>query len=173
MCGKAPASFLKLLLCARKKVGGNLEVWTFCFISLRAQEEEGHPDPAWPSSTGCGLPGSSAEWRLKTKLPAGCSVAWRYHRGKWSMVNMLALSSGVRNFLQRERLGSSLQIWGCISLSLLFHRQLYGWAKRMIPLCFGGLAGTKYELLVGGAPDNVPRNSCLFQSQMSLHLMAH
>lgn len=118
--------------------------------------------------TGCGLPGPSAERRLKTKLPAGCSAAWRYHRGKWSMLNTLALSSALRNFLQGERSGFSLHIWEQahpFSFSIHSHRD---WAKGALPLCFSGLAGRKRELLTGGAPDSVPSTSCLFQSQTPL-----
>lgn len=36
------------------------------------------------------------------KLPEGCSAARRYHRGKWSMVKMLSLSSRVRNLLEEK-----------------------------------------------------------------------
>lgn len=91
------------------------------------------PGPALPGSMGCGLPGPSGVRRLKTKLPAGCSAAWRYHRGKWSMVNTLALSSGVRNFLQGERFGSSLHTWEHVYPSPFTHSYL-GWAKRATPL---------------------------------------
>lgn len=58
-------------------------------------------------SSRCGLPCPSTERRLKTMLPGGCSAAWRYHRGKWSRVNMLASSAGVRNCLQGESSSTS------------------------------------------------------------------
>lgn len=60
------------------------------------------PCPHFPllgTAQKCRLPGPSAQWRLKTKLPGACSEACRYHSGKWSMVKTLASSSGVRNFL--------------------------------------------------------------------------
>lgn len=163
-CGKAPASPLKLLLCTRRKIGRNPMVWTCCFIS---QEGEGRPGPARLGSMGSGLPGPSGARRLKTKLPAGCSAAWRYHRGKWSMVNTLDLSSGVRNSLPGERFGSSLHIWGHV-YPLFFHTQLACWAKRATPLCVSGLAGRISELLIGGALDDAPSRACLFQNQMLL-----
>lgn len=102
-CGKA--AFSRRCPC-QEEVGGALRGLDRLLRALRAREE-GSPGPTRPRSTGCGLPGPSAKRRLKTKLPAGCSVAWRYHRGKWSMVNTLVSSSGVRNFLQGERAGSS------------------------------------------------------------------
>lgn len=77
-----------------------------------------------PGTQAYALPVPSADRRLKTKLPAGCSAAWRYHRGKWSMVNTLASSSGVRNFLQGERFGISSQIWEHVYPFLFFHTRL-------------------------------------------------
>lgn len=111
-CGKACRSFLRLEREGRK---GALGVCTSCaspqpHFPLRAQQKEGHPPQPWPhgfSAHRCGSPGLSAQRRLKTKLPEGCSEAWRYHCGKWSIVNTLALSSGVRNFLQGGWLGTS------------------------------------------------------------------
>lgn len=97
-----------------------------------------------PGTQGYALPGPSADRRLKTKLPAGCSAAWRYHRGKWSMVNTLASSSGVRNFLQRERFGTSSQIWEHVYPFLFFsHKVILAGPRREIHLCFGRVAGRK------------------------------
>lgn len=71
--------------------------------------------------------------------------------------------------LRGQELPARREIWFLPSYLLIpfpFIHSCLGWAKRATPLCFRGLAGRKYELLIGGAPDDVPSNSCLFQSQM-------
>lgn len=132
-CGKAAVSFLKALSHVRRKVGGEPGDLDGLLLALRALEE-GSPGSTRPRSTGYGLPGPSVKRRLKTKLPAGCSVAWRYHRGKWSMVNTLVSSSGVRNFLQGERSGSSPTSGNIfIPFSIFIHSHLRR-TKTVIPV---------------------------------------
>lgn len=95
----------------------------------------------WPWSSGHGLPGPSAERRLKTMLPGGCSAAWRYQRGKWSRVNMLSSSAGVRNLLQGKRPGTSPRSGSTVFPVFLFLQGHRGQARGATPLCLGGGIG--------------------------------
>ena len=126
----------------------------------------------WPWISGHGLPGPSAERRLKTMLPGGCSAAWRYHRGKWSRVNMLSSSAGVRNLLQGERPGTSPRSEHGLPYILVLTRSPSPGQGSDSPLPWRRCRQEGLAPRRALSQTTLPGNSRLFQNQMLVHQQA-
>ena len=138
-----------------------------CLVSL------GGVGMPWPWSSGHGLPGPSAERRLKTMLPGGCSAAWRYHRGQWSRVNMLSSSAGVRNLLRGERPGTSPRSGSTVLPVFCSYKVTVAGPGSDSPLPWGRCRQERLAPKRALSQTTLPGNSCLFQNQMLVHQQAH